>query len=94
MPSPPKITRRYAEFSSAIVSINQTFPNERTNALLGQLQVGGDLGGVFGWGGSWGGNLGGVFCWGGRGGGLGGKQSLVPQPMHCWGGCKWGGEGI
>lgn len=34
-----QITRRYAEFSSAIVSINQTFPNERTNALLGQLQV-------------------------------------------------------
>ncbi|KAI4890344.1 hypothetical protein NFI96_013739, partial [Prochilodus magdalenae] len=34
-----KITRRYAEFSSAIVSINQTFPNERTNALLGQLQI-------------------------------------------------------
>ncbi|KAK2517365.1 hypothetical protein Q9966_014706 [Columba livia] len=33
------ITRRYAEFSSAIVSINQTFPNEKTNALLGQLQV-------------------------------------------------------
>ncbi|XP_041664730.1 vacuolar protein sorting-associated protein 52 homolog isoform X2 [Cheilinus undulatus] len=36
---PHYITRRYAEFSSAIVSINQTFPNERTNALLGQLQV-------------------------------------------------------
>lgn len=34
-----QITRRYAEFSSAIVSINQTFPNERTNLLLGQLQV-------------------------------------------------------
>lgn len=34
-----QITRRYAEFSSAIVSINQTFPNERTNNLLGQLQV-------------------------------------------------------
>uniref|UniRef100_A0A671PS70 Vacuolar protein sorting-associated protein 52 homolog n=1 Tax=Sinocyclocheilus anshuiensis TaxID=1608454 RepID=A0A671PS70_9TELE len=33
------ITRRYAEFSSAVVSINQTFPNERTIALLGQLQV-------------------------------------------------------
>ncbi|RVE66807.1 hypothetical protein OJAV_G00111060 [Oryzias javanicus] len=31
---PHYITRRYAEFSSAIVSINQTFPNERTNALL------------------------------------------------------------
>ncbi|XP_070702389.1 vacuolar protein sorting-associated protein 52 homolog [Pempheris klunzingeri] len=36
---PHYITRRYAEFSSAIVSINQTFPNERTNSLLGQLQV-------------------------------------------------------
>ncbi|XP_057257173.1 vacuolar protein sorting-associated protein 52 homolog, partial [Pezoporus wallicus] len=36
---PHYITRRYAEFSSAIVSINQTFPNERTHALLGQLQL-------------------------------------------------------
>ncbi|XP_061110209.1 vacuolar protein sorting-associated protein 52 homolog isoform X3 [Conger conger] len=36
---PHYITRRYAEFSSAIVSINQTFPNQRTNTLLGQLQV-------------------------------------------------------
>ncbi|XP_064407979.1 vacuolar protein sorting-associated protein 52 homolog isoform X2 [Latimeria chalumnae] len=36
---PHYITRRYAEFSSAIVSINETFPNEKTNALLGQLQV-------------------------------------------------------
>ncbi|XP_072226706.1 vacuolar protein sorting-associated protein 52 homolog [Leuresthes tenuis] len=36
---PHYITRRYAEFSSAIVSINQTFTNERTNALLGQLQI-------------------------------------------------------
>ncbi|XP_051728801.1 vacuolar protein sorting-associated protein 52 homolog [Ctenopharyngodon idella] len=36
---PHYITRRYAEFSSAIVSINQTFPNERTNTLLGQLQI-------------------------------------------------------
>ncbi|KAJ3609052.1 hypothetical protein NHX12_023579 [Muraenolepis orangiensis] len=36
---PHYITRRYAEFSSAIVSINQTIPNERTHALLGQLQV-------------------------------------------------------
>ncbi|KAH1182856.1 hypothetical protein KIL84_004348 [Mauremys mutica] len=35
---PHYITRRYAEFSSAIVSINQTFPNERTHTLLGQLQ--------------------------------------------------------
>nr|ABQ59678.1 vacuolar protein sorting 52 [Salmo salar]ACX35591.1 vacuolar protein sorting 52 [Salmo salar] len=33
------ITRRYAEFSSAIVSINQTFTSERTHTLLGQLQV-------------------------------------------------------
>ncbi|CAJ0946065.1 unnamed protein product [Ranitomeya imitator] len=33
------ITRRYAEFSSAIVSINQTFPNEKTNVLSGALQV-------------------------------------------------------
>ena len=37
----PQITRRYAEFSSAIVSINQTFPNERTHTLLAQLQPGG-----------------------------------------------------
>uniref|UniRef100_A0A8C1UEV6 Vacuolar protein sorting-associated protein 52 homolog n=1 Tax=Cyprinus carpio TaxID=7962 RepID=A0A8C1UEV6_CYPCA len=36
---PHYITRRYAEFSSAVVSINQTFPNERTHTLLGQLQV-------------------------------------------------------
>ncbi|XP_077404037.1 vacuolar protein sorting-associated protein 52 homolog isoform X2 [Vanacampus margaritifer] len=36
---PHYITRRYAEFSSAVVSINQTFPNERTNALLAQLQT-------------------------------------------------------
>ncbi|XP_061597457.1 vacuolar protein sorting-associated protein 52 homolog isoform X1 [Cololabis saira] len=36
---PHYITRRYAEFSSAIVSINQTFPNERTHTLLGQLQI-------------------------------------------------------
>ncbi|KAL0962345.1 hypothetical protein UPYG_G00338890 [Umbra pygmaea] len=36
---PHYITRRYAEFSSAIVSINQTFTSERTHALLGQLQV-------------------------------------------------------
>lgn len=34
-----QITRRYAEFSSALVSINQTVPNERTMQLLGQLQV-------------------------------------------------------
>lgn len=36
---PHYITRRYAEFSSALVSINQTIPNERTLQLLGQLQV-------------------------------------------------------
>ncbi|XP_051519139.1 vacuolar protein sorting-associated protein 52 homolog [Myxocyprinus asiaticus] len=36
---PHYITRRYAEFSSAIVSINQTFPNEKTHTLLGQLQI-------------------------------------------------------
>uniref|UniRef100_A0A8C7HDK1 Vacuolar protein sorting-associated protein 52 homolog n=1 Tax=Oncorhynchus kisutch TaxID=8019 RepID=A0A8C7HDK1_ONCKI len=36
---PYYITRRYAEFSSAIVSINQTFTSERTHTLLGQLQV-------------------------------------------------------
>lgn len=37
-----QITRRYAEFSSALVSINQTIPNERTMQLLGQLQVKGN----------------------------------------------------
>lgn len=36
---PHYITRRYAEFSSALVSINQTIPSERTMHLLGQLQV-------------------------------------------------------
>ncbi|XP_069343824.1 vacuolar protein sorting-associated protein 52 homolog [Eulemur rufifrons] len=36
---PHYITRRYAEFSSALVSINQTIPNERTMQLLGQLQA-------------------------------------------------------
>ncbi|XP_076414178.1 vacuolar protein sorting-associated protein 52 homolog [Peromyscus maniculatus bairdii] len=36
---PHYITGRYAEFSSALVSINQTIPNERTLQLLGQLQV-------------------------------------------------------
>ncbi|KAL8213581.1 UNVERIFIED_CONTAM: Vacuolar protein sorting-associated protein 52 [Gekko kuhli] len=36
---PHYITRRYAEFSSAIVSINQTFPHDRTLTLLGQLQA-------------------------------------------------------
>nr|XP_020670791.1 vacuolar protein sorting-associated protein 52 homolog [Pogona vitticeps] len=36
---PHYITRRYAEFSSAIVSINQTFPHDQTLTLLGQLQT-------------------------------------------------------
>ncbi|GCB84552.1 hypothetical protein scyTo_0025054, partial [Scyliorhinus torazame] len=36
---PHYVTRRYAEFSSAIVSINDTYPNEKTHSLLGQLQV-------------------------------------------------------
>ncbi|XP_048345019.1 vacuolar protein sorting-associated protein 52 homolog [Sphaerodactylus townsendi] len=36
---PHYITRRYAEFSSAIVSINQTFPHDRTLTLLEQLQA-------------------------------------------------------
>ncbi|XP_048472593.1 vacuolar protein sorting-associated protein 52 homolog isoform X3 [Rhincodon typus] len=36
---PHYVTRRYAEFSSAIVSINETHPNEKTHSLLGQLQV-------------------------------------------------------
>uniref|UniRef100_UPI00359019D4 vacuolar protein sorting-associated protein 52 homolog isoform X2 n=1 Tax=Myxine glutinosa TaxID=7769 RepID=UPI00359019D4 len=36
---PHYITRRYAEFSSAIVSINQTFPKDRVHNLLGQLQA-------------------------------------------------------
>ncbi|KAM6993506.1 vacuolar protein sorting-associated protein 52 homolog [Passerculus sandwichensis] len=36
---PHYITRRYAEFSSAIVSINQTLPSERSDALLARLQL-------------------------------------------------------
>uniref|UniRef100_A0A8D2IUS5 Vacuolar protein sorting-associated protein 52 homolog n=1 Tax=Varanus komodoensis TaxID=61221 RepID=A0A8D2IUS5_VARKO len=36
---PHYITRRYAEFSSAIVGINQTIPHDCTLALLGQLQT-------------------------------------------------------
>lgn len=36
---PHYITRRYAEFSSAIVSINQTLPSERSDGLLGRLQL-------------------------------------------------------
>lgn len=39
LPPFSQITRRYAEFSSALVSINQTIPSERTLHLLGQLQV-------------------------------------------------------
>ncbi|XP_041369494.1 vacuolar protein sorting-associated protein 52 homolog [Gigantopelta aegis] len=33
------VTRRYAEFSAAIIGINQSYPNERTDRLLGQLQT-------------------------------------------------------
>ncbi|ETE58139.1 Vacuolar protein sorting-associated protein 52-like protein, partial [Ophiophagus hannah] len=57
-PTHPQITRRYAEFSSAIVSINQTFPHERTLALLGQLQRG-QLERLRGEEGEWGTDLGG-----------------------------------
>ncbi|GLH15276.1 uncharacterized protein GBIM_19676 [Gryllus bimaculatus] len=35
---PHYITRRYAEFSAAIVSISETFPNELVNRLLAELQ--------------------------------------------------------
>ncbi|XP_074653909.1 vacuolar protein sorting-associated protein 52 homolog [Tubulanus polymorphus] len=35
---PHYITRRYAEFSAALVAINETSPNELVNRLLGQLQ--------------------------------------------------------
>ncbi|XP_046548965.1 vacuolar protein sorting-associated protein 52 homolog isoform X3 [Haliotis rubra] len=35
---PHYITRRYAEFSAAIVGINQSYPDERVDRLLGQLQ--------------------------------------------------------
>ena len=34
-----QITRRYAEFSAAIVGINQSYPNERAERVLGQLQM-------------------------------------------------------
>ena len=34
-----QITRRYAEFSAAIVGINQSYPNERADRVLGQLQM-------------------------------------------------------
>ncbi|VDI12964.1 vacuolar protein sorting-associated protein 52 [Mytilus galloprovincialis] len=36
---PHYITRRYAEFSAAIVGINQSFPDERVYHLLSQLQT-------------------------------------------------------
>eukprot|EP00058_Branchiostoma_floridae_P023157 XP_002608647.1 hypothetical protein BRAFLDRAFT_97676 [Branchiostoma floridae] len=36
---PHYITRRYAEFSSALISLNQTFPDERVDQLLAQLQA-------------------------------------------------------
>ena len=34
-----QITRRYAEFSAAIVGVDQTFPSERVGRVLGQLQA-------------------------------------------------------
>lgn len=36
---PHYITRRYAEFSAAIVGVDQTFPSERVGRVLGQLQA-------------------------------------------------------
>ena len=33
-----QITRRYAEFSAAIVGINQSFPDDRANRILERLQ--------------------------------------------------------
>lgn len=33
-----QITRRYAEFSAAVVSINENFPSERVASLLAALQ--------------------------------------------------------
>lgn len=36
---PHFITRRYAEFSAGIMSVNDTFPDERVSILLGQLQM-------------------------------------------------------
>lgn len=36
---PHYITRRYAEFSAAIVSINENHPDDRVSQLLGQLQI-------------------------------------------------------
>nr|KAG5710557.1 hypothetical protein BaRGS_013203 [Batillaria attramentaria] len=37
--SVPALDRRYAEFSAAIVGIDQTFPNDRVGRVLGQLQA-------------------------------------------------------
>ena len=37
-PVPPQITRRYAEFSAALVGINESFPSERVHRLMAQLQ--------------------------------------------------------
>ncbi|XP_071948062.1 vacuolar protein sorting-associated protein 52 homolog [Antedon mediterranea] len=36
---PHYITRRYAEFSGALVSLNETFPDERVNQCLARLQM-------------------------------------------------------
>ncbi|XP_043239477.1 vacuolar protein sorting-associated protein 52 homolog isoform X3 [Amphibalanus amphitrite] len=36
---PHYITRRYAEFSAALVGINESFPSERVHRLLAQLQA-------------------------------------------------------
>ena len=33
-----QITRRYAEFSAALVGISESFPSERVNRLLAELQ--------------------------------------------------------
>jgi vacuolar protein sorting-associated protein 52 len=33
-----QITRRYAEFSAALVGLNESFTNDRVNQLLSQLQ--------------------------------------------------------
>jgi hypothetical protein len=35
---PHYITRRYAEFSAALVGLNESFPSDRVNQLLSQLQ--------------------------------------------------------
>jgi hypothetical protein len=34
-----QITRRYAEFSAAVIGINENFPSELVNQLLAELQV-------------------------------------------------------